>query len=323
MKVATSRLRRVVPVAAIAVFASWWAHDRSSAAAETPDPVIAAAGDIACDPSHWRFAALRGTRDSCRARYTSDLLVHHDYRAILALGDLQYADGRLWKFNRSYGPTWGRVRAITRPIPGNHEYRLPNASGYFDYFNGSGVPTGRAGTRAQGYYSYDIGRWHLIALNTNCDRIGGCGLGSPQELWLRQDLLSHPTQCTLAYMHHPMYSSGPKGNHERVKQLWADLLAAGADVVLAGHEHSYERFAPQDGEANYDPNGIREFVVGTGGKNFEGPFAEIQPNSRARNMTTFGVLRLVLRPDRYRWRFVPAAPVTPESFRDSGSGACH
>jgi hypothetical protein len=311
----------VLAVAAALVAASPFGH--APAGAVSTDPVIAAAGDIACDPANSKFRALRGTGDACRSRYTSDLLVHHDYRAVLALGDLQYRDGKLWKFNRSYGPTWGRVRGITRPAVGNHEYQSGDASGYFDYFNGSDHVDGRAGSRVQGYYSFDIGRWHLIALNSNCGHVGGCGLGSPQELWLRQDLLTHSPQCTLAFWHHPLYSSGRQGNDGEMRQFWSDLVDAGADVVLSGHDHDYERFAPQDANGHYDPDGIREFVVGTGGKNFEGEFQTIRPHSQARNMTTFGVLRLVLRPGRYRWRFAPARPTTPTSFGDSGSHACH
>jgi acid phosphatase type 7 len=323
MAIGRSQLRGVIALAVSAAAVAAWPLGHPPARAVSTDPVIAAAGDIACDPSNRKFRALRGTADACRARYTSDLLVHRDYRAVLALGDLQYRDGRLWKFNRSYGPTWGRVRSITRPAAGNHEYQSGDASGYFDYFNGPGNFSGRAGSRAQGYYSFDIGQWHLIALNSNCGHAGGCGLGSPQELWLRQDLLTHSRPCTLAFWHHPMYSSGRQGDAGEMRQFWSDLVDARADVVLSGHDHDYERFGPQDADGNHDPNGIREFVVGTGGKNFESDFQTIKPHSQARDMTTFGVLRLVLRPDRYRWRFVPARPTTPTSFRDSGSHACH
>ncbi len=309
-------------LAVVAIAAAWWIG-RAGAAAVPSDPVIAAAGDIACDPGNVKFRALRGTGDSCRARYTSDLLVHHDYRRVLALGDLQYRDGRLWKFNRSYGPTWGRVRSITRPVPGNHEYQTGTASGYFDYFNGPGNFSGRAGNRNQGYYSFDLGHWHLIALNSNCDRIGGCGVASAQALWLRQDLLTHQRQCTLAYWHHPLFTSGPQGDSVRMREIWQTLQDAGVDVALTGHDHTYERFAPQDANGNPSATGIREFVVGTGGKNFEGPFRERVANTRVRELGTFGVLRLVLRPSRYRWRFVPARPTSPHAFRDSGSAACH
>jgi hypothetical protein len=199
------------------------------------------------------------------------------------------------------------------------ETTVPAAS-YFDYWNGVGGDTGRAGDRDKGYYSYDVGSWHLIALNTECYAIGGCDAGSPEETWLRADLAAHPNACTLAYWHEPRFSSGAVGNNPYVSALWQDLYYAGADIVLNGHDHDYERFAPQTPLGQADPaHGIREWVVGTGGRN-HGGFDIVQPNSEVRNADTYGVLKLTLHPSGYDWQFVPESGKT---FTDSGSTACH
>jgi acid phosphatase type 7 len=278
------------------------------------DPVIAAAGDIACDPADSRFNGGAGTTNACRMKATSDLLVGMDLAAVLVLGDSQYEDGALSKFRQSYDPTWGRLKSITRPAPGNHEYRRSNAAGYFDYFGAA------AGDRAKGYYSYDIGTWHLIALNSNCEDIGGCRAGSAQERWLQADLAAHPAACTLAYWHHPRFSSGAHGNDSEYDAFWQDLYRAGADVVLVGHDHVYERFAPQTPNAAADPaRGIRQFVVGTGGKSHY-RFETIRSHSETRSTGTFGVLVLTLRARGYDWRFLPEPG---KSFADSGRDVCH
>ncbi len=285
------------------------------------DPIIAAAGDIACDPASSSFNGGYGSSSSCRQKYTSDLLLSGVDR-VLTLGDNQYENGALTKFRSSYDKSWGRVKSITRPAIGNHEYYVSGASGYFDYFNGTGVTTGPAGSRGKGYYSYDVGSWHVIALNSNCSRMGsgGCAAGSAQEKWLRADLAANPRKCTLAYWHHPRYSSGSHGNNTAVNPLWKALYAAGADVVLSGHDHDYERFAPQNPYSGADAaRGIRQFVVGVGGKGHY-QFSSVKPNSQVRNGKTFGVLKLTLRPASYDWRFVPEAGKT---FTDSGSTACH
>jgi hypothetical protein len=204
---------------------------------------------------------------------------------------------------------------------GNHEYLTPGAAGYFDYFNGAGNAHGPAGERARGYYSFDVGSWHLIALNSVCDEVGGCHAGSPQERWLRADLAAHPARCTLAYWHHPRFSSGLQSSSTRFIPFWQALYEAGVDVVLNGHDHSYERFAPQDPEGQLDPDhGIRQFVVGTGGGSHYGFPGVILPNSEAQNADTFGLLMLTLHPTRYDWEFVPMAGKT---FQDSGTAACH
>jgi 3',5'-cyclic AMP phosphodiesterase CpdA len=189
------------------------------------------------------------------------------------------------------------------------------AAGYFGYFGAV------AGDPAQGWYSYDIGSWHVVVLNSNCARVGGCIAGSPQEQWLQADLAAHPAACTLAYWHHPRWSSGTNhGSNASVDAFWRDLYAAGVEVVLNGHEHNYERFAPQTPDGAADPeSGIREFVVGTGGRSHY-PMAAALPNSDVRNTDTFGVLALTLHADGYDWEFVPEAG---QSFTDSGSGTCH
>jgi hypothetical protein len=287
--------------------------------AQAADPVIAAAGDIACDPASGGFNAGLGTAGACRQLYTSNILVQGGYEAVLPLGDSQYEDGLLADFLLSYDLSWGRVKAITRPVPGNHEYHTGSAAGYFDYFNGIGSGTGPAGDRNRGYYSYDIGNWHLVALNSNCGAIGGCGATSPQGQWLRDDLAASSASCTLAYWHHPLFSSGEYSpGISSTRPLFQALYDSGADVVLNGHDHNYERFAPQDANGAFDPRGIRQFIVGTGGNS---NYAQGTPlaNSEVRNSTSFGVLELTLGADSYDWRFVPAAG---DTFTDSGSEAC-
>jgi hypothetical protein len=281
-------------------------------------PVVAAAGDIACDPdSPNRRDRVAGT---CLDRQTSDLLVSRELDGVLTLGDNQYERGELSAFVSSYDRTWGRVKSITHPSVGNHEYLVPGAAGYFDYFNGLGRAQGRAGRRGEGWYSFDIGGWHLVALNSVCAQVGGCGPGSAQLAWLLADLAAHPAQCTLAYWHHPRFSSGVPGSNVGTDAFWRVLYEAGADVVLGGHAHDYERFAPQNPDAQRDhARGIRQFVVGTGGKN-NYPFGLVQPHSEVRDAQTSGVLLLTLRPGGYDWRF---APVPGGLLRDAGAGACH
>jgi hypothetical protein len=231
---------------------------------------------------------------------------------VLVLGDVQYEDGTLSRYQESYDLSWGRLKSITRPAVGNHEYRTAGASGYFSYFGAA------AGDKTKGYYSYDLGAWHLIALNSNCTYVGGCGVGSPQEQWLKADLAAHPNVCTLAYFHHPRFSSGQHGSDASYDVFWNSLYAAGVEVVLNGHDHIYERFAPQNPRGGADPNGIQQFIVGTGGKEHTS-IASVQPNSAARNTDTFGFLKLTLHPTSYDWQFVPE---TGKTFTDSGSRNC-
>jgi acid phosphatase type 7 len=287
------------------------------ASAQAADPMIAAAGDIACDPSDSSFFFGLGDTTRCRQRYTSDLLVGAGYAAVLPLGDNQYNSGSLSDYQASYDPSWGRVKSITRPVPGNHE--PGSASGYFDYFNGSGKASGPAGERGKGYYSFDVGAWHLIAINSNCSRVP-CGSGSAQEQWLRADLAAHPNACALAYWHHPRFSSGHDGNNVSMQAIWQDLYNAGVEIVISGHSHNYERFAPQNGSSKLDRGGgVRQFVVGTGGAFFTG-LSSAKPNSEVRQNNTYGVLRLTLGASSYSWKFVPEAG---KSFTDSGTGSCH
>jgi hypothetical protein len=273
-------------------------------------PLIGAAGDIACAP--------RGG-EGCAHAATSDLLLRTGPAAVLALGDQAYEDGTLEEYRTVFEPTWGRLGELLHPVPGNHEYHTPQAAGYFDYFNGPGVAFGRAGARGSGWYSFDVGSWHLVALNSNCGEVGGCQAGSPQEQWLRADLAKHSAACTLAFWHHPRFSSGPHGGAADVQPLWQALQDAGADVVLSGHDHDYERFAAQTAAGVADPGvGLRQFVVGTGGRELR-PIKRTQPNSEVHDHSSFGVLLMTLAPSGYDWRFVPA--VGP--FTDAGSAACH
>ncbi len=233
---------------------------------------------------------------------------------VMAVGDLAYPDGSKENFT-CYDKTWGRAKSRTRPAPGNHEFHSAGATPYFDYFGAA------AGDPKTGYYSYELGTWHIIVLNSECKDVGGCDAGSPQEKWLRADLAAHPAACTLAYWHKPLFSSGgTHGNDLAVKPLFQALYEADAEIVVNGHDHDYERFAPQTPDGTADPKrGIREFVVGTGGKNHR-PFGAPKPNSELRDATAFGVLKLTLKPNAYDWEFVPEAG---KGFTDSGSGACH
>ena len=281
----------------------------AGAAAQQPVRVVAA-GDIACDPASPSFNGGLGTATGCRMLATSDLALALGADAVLALGDTQYESGTPAAFQASYDPTWGRLKAITHPAVGNHEYLTAGAAGYFGYFGAA------AGDPQEGWYSFDLGGWHVVALNSNCGAIGGCGPGSAQHDWLLADLAANPAACTLAYWHHPRFSSGAHGNDPTVAPLWEALHDAGADLVLAGHDHLYERFAPQDASGAADPTGPRQITVGTGGKNLVG-VAQVRPNSAARRVA-FGVLALDLYADGYAWSFatLDGAP------GDSGIARC-
>jgi hypothetical protein len=276
--------------------------------------VVAAAGDIACDPSDPNYHGGSGTSTACRQKYTSDLLVNGDYDAVLALGDLQYDSGSLSDFNAVYDPTWGRVKSITYPVVGNHEYGQSGASGYFDYFGS------RAGARGKGYYSFDLASWHIIAINSNCGQVS-CSANSTQEQWLRADLAAHTNDCTLAMWHHARWSSGHDGDNTFMQTMWKDLVDGDAEILLSGHSHDYERFGPQDANGNLDTsNGVRQFVVGTGGAFFTGLGTGFDDNSQAHQNDTYGILKLTLNPTSYAWQFVPEAG---KSYNDSGTTSCH
>jgi uncharacterized protein YjdB len=230
---------------------------------------------------------------------------------VYTLGDNAYSDGTLTEYQQCYDPTWGRHKARTKPSPGNHDYHTSGASGYFTYFGSLAGPSGR------GYYSYDLGDWHIISLNSEVSM----SAGSTQEQWLRADLAASTKQCTLAYWHKPRFSSGTNhGSESAAQPLWQALYEFHAEIVLGGHEHNYERFAPQTPTGAADAtNGIREFVVGTGGESHYTGNSPIA-NSQVFNGSTFGVLKLTLGAGTYSWQFVPVAG---QSFTDSGSGTCH
>jgi acid phosphatase type 7 len=270
-------------------------------------PVLIAAGDIACRPGRLRTAV------ACHHPATALLAARLRPAVVAVLGDAQYDRATRAEFLGSFGPTWGRLGARLRPAAGNHEYLTAGAAPYYSYFGA------RAGPRGLGYYSYDLGAWHVVVLNSNCAFVS-CARGSAQEGWLRADLAAHPASCTLAYWHHPRFTSGVHRDNLQVAPLWAALYEAGADVVLSGHDHDYERMSPQNPAGRRDlARGIREFVVGTGGED-QRRFLAPKPNSERRSTGTFGVLAMTLRPGSYSWRFVPEPG---RSFRDSGSGACH
>jgi hypothetical protein len=241
----------------------------SSSAA--PDPVIAAAGDIACDP-----AADGGAPARCDQAATAAQIVALKPVAVLALGDQQYEKNTASAYASVFDKSWGQFKDLIHPTIGNHEYLTPDAAGYFGYFGAA------AGDPTQGYYSWNLGAWHIIALNSECSHIGGCRSGSPQETWLK------------------------------------DLVAAHVDVALAGHNHDYERFPTLDGSGNPDPAGVQEFVVGTGGKNHY-PFKAPAIAGEVRDDTSFGILKMTLHPASYDWEFLPAPGY---AFTDSGSMAC-
>lgn len=263
--------------------------------------VLVGAGDI---------AGCRSQGDEATAALLSGIP-----GTVFTAGDNAYQLGTPEDFAECYHPTWGWHKARTRPTPGNHDYGTAGAAGYFGYFGS------RAGDMGKGYYSYDLGSWHVVALNSICDEVeGGCAAGSAQERWLRDDLQAHPARCTLAYWHNPLFSSGLHGSQDQVRPFWDALFEAGAEVVLNGNDHDYERFAPQDPRGQRDDaRGIREFVIGTGGAQLR-PFEDVLPNSEARNDVARGVLQLRLFEDRYEWEFVPIAG---EDFMDRGEGNCH
>lgn len=277
------------------------------------DPVIAAAGDIACALEGRDSPKELGTLTACHDMETSDLLLQIDgLAAVLTLGDNQYPNGALKDFRQAYERSWGRLKSITHPSMGNHE---GGGTGYYAYFGDA------AGSPERGYYSFDLGSWHVIALNSNdrC-RIVACDEHSAQVAWLKDDLARHSQRCSLAYWHHPRFSSGNHGDDDTMGPIWEVLSTSGVDVVLTGHDHDYERLAPLDAGGQLDrEQGIRSFIVGTGGKTHSA-FGSIKPTSEVRNNDTFGILKLTLHPTSYEWEFVPEAGKT---FTDHGTGQCH
>lgn len=298
--------RRLIPALAtaligVALLAVWHVGPPLSLAIPLPSvgpgaTVLLAVGDIgSCD----------GTDDEAVADLAARLP-----GTIAVLGDLAYPDGSPADFADCFDPAWGPLLPRIRPAPGNHEYQTTDASGYFSYFGVS------AGTPGEGWYSYDLGAWHVIVLNSNCDAVGGCGLGSPQLAWLEADLAASgaadSAACTLAYWHHPRYASGRHGDDDRTARLWNALAAAGADLVLTAHDHDYERLAPVDE--------VRSFVVGTGGRSLYELTRPTGPHTELRVNDSYGLLMLTLGESAYEWRFVPALG---NSRVDAGTGECH
>jgi hypothetical protein len=266
---------------------------------EGAEEVLVAAGDIACDPLSSGFSGSDPAM--CQHRGTAALLAEAD--AVAPLGDLQYRDGSLSQFLGSYDPSWGVAAGVTYPSVGNHEYHQPLAQGYFDYWTSKGRPTGVTG---EGYYSYDLGSWHAISLNSNCSVVA-CAEPSPQNDWLERDLAATTQPCVVAYWHHPYFNSGSTHGASQpagALAFWDDLYAARADIVLNGHEHNYQRYAKQTPQGIAASDGIREFVVGTGGRGHYGLLATKDPNYETGNATDFGVLRFYLAATSYRWVFV-------------------
>jgi hypothetical protein len=290
---------------------------------------LVAAGDIACQPGS------STSTTNCQYAATQAAVQSLAPDVVAALGDNQYDSGWLSEYNAVFDGSWGQFKPLIRPVPGNHEYAPDEAdpskrtaTGYFDYFG-----TAAAGEPGKGWYSYDLGDWHVVALNSNCSSPGvafpiDCTTPSEQVTWLRQDLAANGAdRCVLAYWHHPRFASGSNGNGNDVTSLqngpfWQALYDAGADVIINGHDHDYERFGPQDPSGAADAlRGIREFVVGTGGDDLR-PLSVQQANSEVFSDQAFGVLELVLDTSGYSWRFHAAAGPDP-SFTDSGSGLCH
>ncbi len=267
-----------------------------------PDPVpnveavLVGAGDIG-------WCGVEGRSDQTAA------LLDGIPGTVFTVGDNAYMNGSAENFLRCYEPTWGRHKGRTRPTPGNHDYETPGAAGYFAYF---GLTAGSPGV---GYYSYQLGAWQIFALNSEVP----ASAGSAQLAWLRAELVARPTRCALAYFHEPLFGSGTNGGDPRMRDAWRVMYESGVDVVLSGHNHSYERFAPQDPDGRFDPErGIRQFVAGTGGAPMTG-FPQVQPNSEMRS-STWGVLKMTLRPAQYTWEFVP---VPGQPLPDSGLASCH
>lgn len=274
----------------------------AAAAAAAEDPVLVGAGDIA------DCKTLSGAAKTAA-------LLDQIPGTVFTLGDNAYDSGTPRQFADCYGPTWGRHRDRTRPVIGNHDYRTAFANGYFDYFGAA------AGDRTKGYYSYDVGTWHVVVVNSNCTQVAGCKMGSPQVEWLREDLAAHPAACTLAMWHHPRFSSGREhGDDPGMRDVWQVLYDARAELVLSGHDHDYERFAPMDAGGRVDrERGVRQIVAGTGGRELY-PWAATRTGSEVKNNETFGVLKLTLHPGSYDWEFIP---VEGGTFHDRGSDKCH
>ena len=304
-------------VASVALVGSWALVPTAAPAATSIK--IAAVGDIACKnlPSN--------NHQACQYDDVASAIARHRYDRFLPLGDVQYEYGEYANFVDNYDRYFGRFLPITAPVPGNHDYGTPDAAGYYRYF-------GQIGQAADGYYSYDLGGWHMIALNSAiCPAATGCAPGDPQYEWLKHDLAADTAECTLAYWHHPRWDWLKYQNADwtedyewlRSKPFWDLLSAANADVVLVGHNHNYSRWKPMDANGHTDPAGIRQFIVGTGGRNLNGFGSKsTKPSTFATGWSGgFGFLKLTLHPTSYDWKFMPADG--QPYFPDQGTGTCH
>jgi hypothetical protein len=300
------------------------------------DLTIGAAGNIACDPKQKSYNGGNGSGFACHMKHTSNLLVRGRYNAVLALGDNQYICGGLSAYNQSYDPSWGRVYGRTYPVPGDKEYRTtnnsPDGTGCYDppnpargfrayYANAPGDAPGAAG---EFWYSFELGSWHVVALNSACGTgvvQPECGVGSPQYQFLQNDLQNSAKECTLVFFHHARFSSGTHGNDADVADFWDLMYNDGVELVLNAHDHTYERFLAQDPAQNRDrANGIVEFVLGTGGHSHEKFPPNPEPNSAVRNASTFGILEVALRDGNWSAKFVHERGA---SFTDRVNGNCH
>ncbi len=275
---------------------------RGASAAARPLRVVAV-GDVACAPGE------ASTATQCRHADVAALVQRLRPRALLLPGDIQYDRGELSAYRRSFGPAFAELRDIWRPAPGNHEYGTAGAAGYYDFFGS------KAGPGRRGWYSFDLGAWHVVSLNSNCDEVG-CARDSRQVRWLRADLRRSRATCTMAFLHHPLASSGSHGGNPEVGALWHELDRAGAELAIAGHDHLYEWFAPLGSSGRPKRGGVRQFVVGTGGRSLY-RFGEPQPGSIARE-SRFGALALDLGEGGFSWRFIDVEGAT----RDRGEAHC-
>jgi Calcineurin-like phosphoesterase len=280
-------LLMIFVLSAVALQTLYRAPLRASAASV----VLVGAGDI---------ASCSYTTDTATARLLDSIS-----GTVFTTGDNVYPNGTYTQYMDCYHPTWGRHKSRTKPVPGNHEYNTSGAAGYFRYFSNTGS-----------YYAYNLGDWRVYALNSNID----VSATSSQVTWLKNDLAANPKRCVLAYWHHPRWSSGSHyGNNSKYQALWKTLYDAGAELVLNGHEHNYERFKQMNASGSAVSQGLREIVVGTGGAALYG-FGTIRSTSEVRNSSTHGVLKLTLSSTSYSWKFVPVAGKT---FTDSGTTNCH
>jgi len=304
-------------VVALAALLLWPVSRRLVSGADTV--TVVAVGDMACDPADPDMRRnTRETGDRCRHQAVSDLAVAVEPDALLALGDLQYEVPTSESYRTVYGPSYGRLRARTIPVFGNQEYKVPEAASFIAYF----------GDRIRdtlGYWSQDVGRWHVVVLNSNCAAVaGGCGLGSPQQSWLQSDLAANGRRCVLAAWHHPRWSNGIAGDDDRTAALFLTLYRYRVDLVLSGHDADYERFGPLNADGTPDEQGVRQFVVGTGGQAHyhpETPPGTPGPAGAFVDYDHHGILELTLRPESYRWRFRPLEGAGP--VEDEGQASCH